>query len=675
LPLCDPAGGGVYVLDHPLSPSGLPAMAPQSLAPLEGYCGDSILGLLSTDPSVRDATLFGLQSTGPYPSPFLSTFSGLAASAYPSIPPLLNPQANVTVLSPNFETAALDVLQYAGVSRNNVFDFEQVLTALYLGHIIPGGYCPDAFENGMTVDTVAGKISNKNYSLYMEQDNEDKNVVHIKLLYGESDTAEFDARYLGQACFSTIYTLDSFITPWNSPVVNTSEAKLPYKYISDLPKIKNEDELLRVQNICQTMPPLPSTPNTTESSQLSTGAVAGIVVACCIIVIAFIGLTWWLYRSKSRGELKKSGTSREPIPKPSTDEYDEFDGFSSVGAGTANSQRLSEIMSFTDDSFEPVRDELILSESEVTVDKDPETGDPIMLGQGRFGKVFQGTLLGTEPIAIKCILGENLHHQAQLPSPKSTEDSKAGKSGSGTALDMKSKSSLGIMSNDQVLREIAVLKSCHSRYIVSFLGAVFLPGEVRLVTELLPAGDLWRSLGRGSAKLVTWYRGGLFIAMDVAAGLKYLHEKKRVIHLDLKSSNILLRESRGFDRSIPSGYSVTHRAKISDVGLSKMLPISHEYIAPFEAGGTWNWCAPEVILCAKCTPAADMFSFGVVLWEICTGEIPVRGRMRDVTVPEECPQEVADLIHNCLDCSEGRQPKDRPTASEAFEILQGLLQT
>ena len=164
--------------------------------------------------------------------------------------------------------------------------------------------------------------------------------------------------------------------------------------------------------------------------------------------------------------------------------------------------------------------------------------------------------------------------------------------------------------------------------------------------------------------------------MDVAAGLKYLHEKRRVIHLDLKSSNILLRECHKIDgvSTVPSGYEVTHRAKISDVGLSKMLPLSHEYIKDLESGGTWNWCAPEVILCSKCTPAADMFSFGIVLWEICTGEIPLRGRLRDVEVPSECPREVADLIHACLDGSEGRLPSDRPTASQAFAMLQRLIQ-
>lgn len=340
---------------------------------------------------------------------------------------------------------------------------------------------------------------------------------------------------------------------------------------------------------------------------------------------------------------------------------------------TVNSQKLSEILDYSEP--EEMIHELILTDSEVSIDTDPETGTQVVLGRGRFGKVLRGTMLGVEPVAIKCIRGDELQRGGASGSPSSpTEGQQDAKALSPEAVI--SMSSLGIMSNDQVLREIALLKSCHSQYIVSFMGAMFLPREIRLVTELLPAGDLWHALGRGSQpRSVTWYRGGIFVAMDVLAGLKYLHEKKRVIHLDLKSSNILLRESHTVEgvSCPPGGYEVTHRAKISDVGLSKLLPLSREYIDDLQSGGTWNWCAPEVILCTKCTPAADMFSFGVVLWEICTGEIPVRGRMRDVLCPSECPVEVSDLIHACLDGTGDRLPGDRPTASQTFETLQKLL--
>lgn len=92
---------------------------------------------------------------------------------------------------------------------------------------------------------------------------------------------------------------------------------------------------------------------------------------------------------------------------------------------------------------------------------------------------------------------------------------------------------------------------------------------------------------------------GLKIAIDIAAGLAYLH-KRRVVHLDLKSSNILLTGD------------VEPKAKISDVGIARIMPGSQEYITG-GAGGTWHWCSPEVILGQKCTAAADIWSFGVVL--------------------------------------------------------------
>lgn len=56
-----------------------------------------------------------------------------------------------------------------------------------------------------------------------------------------------------------------------------------------------------------------------------------------------------------------------------------------------------------------------------------------------------------------------------------------------------------------------------------------------------------------------------------------------------------------------------------------------------QVGGTWAWAAPEVLLGKRSTTQADIYSFGVVIWELVTGEQPVRGNARDVIVPAECP--------------------------------------
>ena len=77
---------------------------------------------------------------------------------------------------------------------------------------------------------------------------------------------------------------------------------------------------------------------------------------------------------------------------------------------------------------------------------------------------------------------------------------------------------------------------------------------------------------------------------------------------------------------------------------------------------------PQVLWGVRCTEKVDIYSFGVVLWEIITGEAPERGRLRDVVVPEECPPEVRALMLECLDT----QPRRRPTAREAVERLEAL---
>jgi len=298
--------------------------------------------------------------------------------------------------------------------------------------------------------------------------------------------------------------------------------------------------------------------------------------------------------------------------------------------------------------------------------------------------VYQGCLHGVDRVAIKCITDDTAFSFLHIPSTNtSSRKSRSSRIEFEDATPENSDSEQGdaqvlrdthlISSKDQIYKEVSVLKSCQSQHIVSFMGAVLLPKEVRLITELMPAGDLWTALGHGAtSRKVTWYHGGIFIAMDVAAGLDYLHEKRRVIHLDLKSSNILLRDAER--KAGRRGYDGMYQAKISDVGLSKILPMSCEYLSSLQAGGTWNWCAPEVILNYKCTSAADMYSYGVVLWEICTGEAPIRGCMRDVRVPEECPQEISDLIHACIDWNEHSPVRDRPKASKAYAIIESLLQ-
>ncbi|KAL6767054.1 hypothetical protein ACKKBG_A38395 [Auxenochlorella protothecoides x Auxenochlorella symbiontica] len=277
--------------------------------------------------------------------------------------------------------------------------------------------------------------------------------------------------------------------------------------------------------------------------------------------------------------------------------------------------------------------DFLLSTQELVWVVDPATGRPPFLGSGTFSTVYRAALGSGEAVAVKCL--------SVLPDAEG---------GNHVPLDV-------------VRREAAVLRSCRSRYVVNFQGVV-LPtalaaaagtgreppvprGSLLVVTELVQGGDLYSALRAGRMR---WYDGGARVAHDVAAGLAYLHSR-RIIHFDLKSRNTLLTE-RG-------------RAKLGDVGQARMLPFARSFLSSELHVGTWSHAAPETILGQRCTVQSDIYSYGVLLWEIVTGSVPIRNEMREVRVPEECPLDIAELIKACW----RSDPAARPTASELLERL------
>ncbi|KAK9821630.1 hypothetical protein WJX74_001672 [Apatococcus lobatus] len=238
-------------------------------------------------------------------------------------------------------------------------------------------------------------------------------------------------------------------------------------------------------------------------------------------------------------------------------------------------------------------------------------------GEGSFGQVFRALQDGVTVVAIK-----RLHNN------------------------------LDARQRQAFLREIATLRNLHSPHIVQFLGACLQPCHTMLVTEWMDE-SLWDAMARNHSHglptdPLAWYGRGREVAIDVAKGLHHLHSRN-LVHLDLKSSNILLRQGV---------------AKIADVGFAKILSQSaHSQLA---MGGTWAWAAPEVILGKRSSTTADIYSFGVVMWELVTGESPVRGNARDVIVPSECPPDIKLLLDECFD----PDPRKRPTAREIVHRLE-----
>ncbi|KAL4452680.1 hypothetical protein ABPG75_008342 [Micractinium tetrahymenae] len=203
---------------------------------------------------------------------------------------------------------------------------------------------------------------------------------------------------------------------------------------------------------------------------------------------------------------------------------------------------------------------------------------------------------------------------------------------------------------DAFVKEALCLQRLQHKHLVSFRGIALDGPNAMLLLELCEGLDLLSSLqlcDASGGRLFSWHGRGRRAALGLAHALAYLHSQG-ICHLDVKSANLLL--------------AADGSTKLADMGFACALNSSD---APV---GTFAWAAPELLLGAESTTAADIYSFGVCLYEIVTGELPVRGQLRMPHVPTECPQEVADLF---VQCTSGN-PRARPSAQELVQRLSKL---
>lgn len=126
-----------------------------------------------------------------------------------------------------------------------------------------------------------------------------------------------------------------------------------------------------------------------------------------------------------------------------------------------------------------------------------------------------------------------------------------------------------------------------------------------------------RKIGFPPFILIKW-------ALQVSQGMFYLHEqallpsKTPIIHRDLKSSNILLSED-----AVSGEHRLTDiQLKLTDFGLARELQKTTNVM---NAAGTYSHMPPEVIKSSTYSKFSDVWSFGVLLWELLTGEVPYKG--------------------------------------------------
>ncbi|XVF78019.1 hypothetical protein PTKIN_Ptkin14bG0094500 [Pterospermum kingtungense] len=217
-------------------------------------------------------------------------------------------------------------------------------------------------------------------------------------------------------------------------------------------------------------------------------------------------------------------------------------------------------------------------------------------------------------------------------------------------------------------READILSKLHHPNVVAFYGVVQdgPGGTLATVTEYMVDGSLRHVLLRKDRYLDR--RKKLIIAMDAAFGMEYLHSKN-IVHFDLKCDNLLVNLK---DPSRPI-------CKVGDFGLSK---IKRNTLVSGGVRGTLPWMAPELLNGSsnKVSEKVDVFSFGIVIWEILTGEEPyanmhygaiiggiVSNTLRP-TIPSFCDPEWRKLMEQCW----APNPAARPSFTEIASQLRTM---
>lgn len=247
--------------------------------------------------------------------------------------------------------------------------------------------------------------------------------------------------------------------------------------------------------------------------------------------------------------------------------------------------------------------------------------------QGAFGKLYRGTYNG-EDVAIKL-----------LEKPESDAERAQ-------------------LMEQQFQQEVMMLATLKHPNIVRFIGACRKPMVWCIVTEYAKGGSVRQFLNRRQNRSVP-LKLAVKQALDVARGMEYVHGLN-LIHRDLKSDNLLI----AADKSI----------KIADFGVAR-IEVQTEGMTP--ETGTYRWMAPEMIQHRQYTHKVDVYSFGIVLWELITGMLPfqnmaaVQAAFAVVnkgvrpTIPHDCLPALSHIMTLCWDPN----PDVRPSFDEIVRML------
>ena len=252
----------------------------------------------------------------------------------------------------------------------------------------------------------------------------------------------------------------------------------------------------------------------------------------------------------------------------------------------------------------------------------------VRMGSGGYGEVFKAKWNGIT-VAVKELLDKN-------PSDEQIREFK---------------------------QEVATLSHLRHPSIVLWMGCVLQPPNLAIVMEFCAGGSLARLLHNSRSSSPPQPSLRLKWAVSIAEGMKYLHSID-MIHRDLNSNNVLV-DKRG-------------QAKVCDFGLARVRMSTQ--CRTSRGRGTTYYSAPEVIRCEPHSESCDVFSFGVLLWELSVLRRPWEGYsdyqvMFQVTerggrpkIPEALDADLVALISACW----ADDPQARPDFDGILSMLKGL---
>ncbi|XP_013591669.1 proline-rich receptor-like protein kinase PERK9 [Brassica napus] len=308
-------------------------------------------------------------------------------------------------------------------------------------------------------------------------------------------------------------------------------------------------------------PSSPDTSNPSNSSGLGTGAILGITVAVALVLFSLIGLLVWCIRRREKRLSAVSGGYVTPSPRSDS-------AFFRTQSSAPGSHRTY----FSQSQSGGLGNSKALFSYQELVKATNGFSQENLLGEGGFGCVYRGVLPDGRVVAVK---------QLKVGGGQGDREFKA---------------------------EVETLSRIHHRHLVSIVGHCISDDRRLLIYDFVSNNDLYFHL-HVSKELLDWATR-VRIAAGAARGLAYLHEDchPRIIHRDIKSSNILLEDN--FD------------ARVSDFGLARLALDCNTHITT-RVMGTFGYLAPEYASSGKLTEKSDVYSFGVVLLELITGRKPV----------------------------------------------------